>query len=128
MTAYEIPNLRFALEAAAATARRRFVKVDAAGKGLQAGAGDAVVGASMNDPAINETLEVADGIVMVEAGDVVAAGADVQSDADGKAITLAAVTVVAAVGPATTTIPQTKKAGKALTGATAAGQLIAVKI
>lgn len=112
MIAFEIPNSQFALVAGAAVARRRFVNVAATGKGVQAGAGEVVVGAAMNDPASGETLEIADGIVMVAAGDVVAAGAQVQSDADGKAITLAAGV----------------KAGVAITGAAAADELIAVKI
>lgn len=112
MTAYEIPNLRFSAEAGAIVARRRFVVINGSGKGVQAGAGVAVVGASMNDPKSGEVLEIADGIVIVEAGAAVAAGAEVESDADGKAITLAT----------------GKKAGFAMTGAGAAGELMAVKI
>lgn len=111
MAAYEIPNLRFSLEAGAAVVRRRFVKV-VGDKGQQAGAAEAVIGASANDAAIAEVLEIADGIVIVEAGAIVAAGAEVESDIDGKAITLA-------LG---------KKAGYAMTAAGAVGELISIKI
>lgn len=111
MTAYEIPSLRFALEAGAAIARRRFVKADANGNGVQAGAGESAIGVSMNDPASGETLELADGIVIVEAGAVIAANSLVQSDANGKAIALAA------------GIPL----GTALTASAGAGNFIAVK-
>lgn len=112
MAAYEIPNLRFSLVAGADVARRRFVKPDSNGAGIQTVAGDAAIAVSGNDPKSGEVLELADGIVIVEAGAAVAAGASVQSDADGKAITLAAGT----------------KIGTALTAATAAGQLISVKM
>ena len=111
MTAYEIPGLRFALESAGVVARRRFVKADAAGKGAVAGAGESAIGVSINSTAAGETLEIADGIVMVEAGGVVAANAVVQSAAAGKAVAL------------TTGIPL----GTALTSAAGAGELIAVK-
>ena len=87
MAAYEIPNMRFSAEAGAAVERRRFVKINADEKGVQAGAGETVIGASMVDAAVNEILEIANGIVMVEAAAAIEAGAEVQSDADGKAIT-----------------------------------------
>lgn len=111
MTGYEIPNLRFSTEAGAAVARRRFVSYNAAGAGIQTGAGQAAIGVSLNAPATGEVLEIVDGIVMVEAGGIVAANAIVQSDADGKAITLVAGVPLAV----------------ALTAATVAGQMIAVK-
>lgn len=112
MTAFEIPNMRFSLSAGGTVARRRFVKVDSNGNGVQAGAGEAVVGGSMVDVAANEVLEVANGIIMIEAGAAVTAGVAVEADADGKAI-------------AKTTGVQ---AGTAFTSAGAAGQLIAVLI
>ena len=113
MSAYEIPNLRFSAESNAAVARRRFVKLLSTEKAAVAGAGEAVVGASMNEAtAAGQVLEIADGIVMVEAGAAVNAGAEVQSDAAGKAITLAAGI----------------KAGVAVTTAAGAGELISVKI
>ena len=117
MNAYEIPNLRFSLPAGGAVARCRFVSVDASGNGIQATASTAVIGASMNlvtaeELAVNERIvEIADGIVMVEAAGAITAGAAVYSDANGKA---------AATG--------TDKVGVAITGATAAGELVAVKI
>lgn len=110
--AYEVPNLRFSLEAGANVARRRFVQPDSSGNGVQAGAGELVIGASMNDPSSGQVLEIADGIVMVEAGGPVTAGTEVESDGDGKAITL----------------DSGIKAGTALTGAAAEGELISVKI
>lgn len=127
MTAYEIPNLRFSGESGAAIARRRFVKFNSDGKVIQAVAGDInIVGASSQPcTKAGEVAEVYDGIVMVEAGATVAAGAAVQSDADGKAITLAAVSVD--TSGASVVVPESKKAGVALTGG-AAGELLAVKI
>jgi hypothetical protein len=92
MAAFEIPNLRFSGIAGEAITRRRFVKpVSDNGNTVyeMAGAGEAAVGVSMNDPAINEVLEVADGFVIVEAGEGIVVGADVESDANGKAIALA---------------------------------------
>jgi hypothetical protein len=87
MAAYEIPNMRFSAEAGAVVERRRFVKINADEKGVKAGAGEVVVGASMVDADVGEVLEIANGIVLVEAATAIEAGAEVQSDADGKAIT-----------------------------------------
>lgn len=116
MNAYEIPNLRFSLPAGGAVARCRFVSVSAE-KAIQATASTEVIGASMNlvtatEIAANERIvEIADGIVMVEASGAITSGAAVYSDADGKA---------AATG--------TIKVGVAITAATAAGDLVAVKM
>ena len=112
MAAYEIPNLRFSAEAGAAVARRRFVKINADEQGVQAGAGEAVVGASMVDAANGEVLEIANGIVIVEAAAAITAGSEVQSDADGKAIPLDQGTV----------------AGIAMTNASGDGALVSVLI
>lgn len=111
MYAYEIPGLRFSLPSGAAVARNRFVKVNGSSEAIQAVANDEVIGVSMNETTAGQVQEIADGIVMVTAGDAVLAGALVASDANGKAIT------------ATTT-----NVGIAITAATAADQLIAVKI
>ena len=117
MNAYEIPNLRFSLPAGGAVARCRFVSVNADGNGVQATAATPVIGASMNlitaeEIAAGERIvEVADGIVMVEAAGAIDSGVAVYSDADGKA-----------------TATGTVIAGTAITGATEAGQLVAVKI
>jgi hypothetical protein len=117
MNAYEIPNLRFSLPAGGAVARCRFVSVNTDGNGIQANATSQVIGASMNlvtdeeNTAGGHIVEIADGIVMVEASAAITAGAAVYSSADGKA---------AATG--------TVIAGVAITGATGAGQLVAVKI
>lgn len=112
MTAYEIPNMRFSAEAGADVARRRFVKINTSGKGVQAAAGEVVVGVSMNDPKNGEVLEIADGILMVEAAAAIGAGVQVQSDADGKAI-------LKDTGIAV---------GVTLTSATVAGELLTVKL
>ena len=118
MYAYEIPNMRFSLPAGGAVAQHRFVSVanDAA---IQATAATAVVGASMNEVTENEVaadkriVEIADGIVMVEAAAAITSGAVVYADADGKA---------------TTTKGTSEAAGIAITAATGAGNIIAVKI
>ena len=94
MSAYEIPGLRFSIPAGAAIVQHRFVSVNANGQVIQATASTPVIGDSMNEvtstnelPAAKQIAEIADGIVMVEAGGTVAAGAGVASDASGKAIT-----------------------------------------
>ena len=117
MNAYEIPNLRFSLPAGGAVARCRFVSVNADGNGVQATATTEVIGASMNlvtteeNTAGGHIVEIADGIVMVEAAGAITIGTKVYSDANGKA-----------------TGTGTIVAGVAITGATGAGQLVAVKI
>lgn len=112
MAAYEIPNMRFSAEAGAAIERRRFITINADEQGVQAGAGDAVVGASMVDADVGEVLEIANGIVIVEAADEIEAGSEVQSDADGKAIP----------------VDQGHVAGIAMTNASGDGSLISVLI
>lgn len=112
MAAYEIPNMRFSAEAGAVVERRRFVKINSDEKGVKAGAGEAVIGASIVDAAKGEVLEIANGIVMVEAGAAITAGSEVQSDANGKAIPLDQGTV----------------AGIAMTNASGDGSLVAVLI
>lgn len=109
MYAYEIPGLRFSLPAGAAVARHRFVSVNADSKGIMATADTPIVGVSMNETKIEEVLEVADGIVIVEAGEAITAGVAVASDANGKA--------VAGAGP-----------GVAITSTGAAGELVTVKL
>lgn len=117
MHAYEIPNLRFSLPAGGAVARCRFVSVDANGNGVQATASTPVVGASMNLVTAEEhvagghIVEVADGIVMVEAAGAITAGTKVYSNADGKA-----------------TSTGDNVAGIAITAGASAGSLVAVRI
>lgn len=113
MSAYEIPSLRFSALSGAAVANRRFVKLDSYEKAIQATAGSSAIGVSTVDAtAVNQVLEIADGIVIVEAGAAVAIMDSVQSDANGKAI------------PRTTG----QILGTALTAASATGELIAVKM
>ena len=111
MFAFEIPALRFSLPAGAAVERHRLVAVNANSAGIHATADTPVVGASMNKAAADQVLEIADGLVIVEAGAAIAAGAAVYAGADGKA----AATGTAAIGVA-------------VTAASAAGELITVKI
>lgn len=117
MNGYEIPNLRFSLPAGGAVAKHRFVSVNADGNGIQATASTQVIGASMNLVTAEEIaagdriVEIADGIVVVEAAGEVTAGAAVYSDASGRA-----------------TGSGTIIAGVAITGVTGAKQLVAVKI
>ena len=111
MFAFEIPGMRFSLTAGAAIERHRFVSADANSNGITATASTPVIGVSTNKVDVNQVLEIADGIVIVEAGGAVTAGTAVASDAAGKAITAT-----------------DKSIGIALTGASAAGELITVKL
>lgn len=112
MYAYEIPGLRFSLPAGADVAMRRFVAVNSLSKGVYATAAGSTIGVSMNEAADGEVLEIADGIVMVEAQAAIAAGADVQVGTNGKAVAK-----TTGVG-----------VGVAITGAANAGELVAVKL
>lgn len=115
MFAYEIPGLRFSLPAGGAVARNRLVSV-ADAKAVQATAATKIVGVSMNEVTAVELdkneriVEIATGIVMVEAGGAVTSGAAVGADAEGKAV--ASDTGI----------------GVAITAAGGAGELIAVKL
>lgn len=113
MFAYEIPGMRFSLPAGAKVERRRFVSVDASSNGIKATAATRVVGVSMNEADVDQVLEVADGIVMVEAAGAIAAGVAVYADANGKA---------------TATEGTAGVAGVALTSATADCEIITVKM
>lgn len=110
--AYEIPNLRFSLPAGADIPRRRFVGVNSSGEGVIATAAGSAIGVSMNQAADGEVLEIADGIVMVEAGGAITAGAGIEVGTDGKAVTN-----TSGIG-----------IGIALTGAAGAGNIVAVKM
>ena len=86
MNAYEIPNLRFSLTAGDDIKRHRFVAVDAYGNGIQAAAISNIIGVSMNEVSIGQVLEIADGIVMVEAATAVTAGNCAYSDENGRLV------------------------------------------
>jgi hypothetical protein len=111
MAAYEIPNLRFSGVAAEDITRRRFIKPTADNTYSMSDAAENAVGVSYNDPDDGEVLEIVDGIVIVEAGEAVAVGNDVESGTNG-------VAVVYSAGV---------KLGTALTAASASGELITVK-
>jgi len=112
MYAFEIPGMRFSLPAGGDVARHRFVSIDSSSNGIAATASTPVVGVSMNQVKTGEVLEVADGIVIVEASGAVTAGAKVYSDANGMA-------TAAGTGDAV---------GVAVTAATGANELITVKM
>ena len=84
MNAYEIPGLRYSLPAGGAVERHRFVTVDENSNGIQAVANSNIIGASMNKTSAGQVLEIADGIVMVEAAKAVTAGKLAYADANGK--------------------------------------------
>lgn len=86
MNAYEIPGLRFSLPAGGAVKRHRFITVDANSNGIQASVATPVIGVSMNEASAGQVLEIADGIVMVEAAKAVTAG-DVAGVSDDGRIT-----------------------------------------
>lgn len=109
MFAFEIPGQRFSMPAGADIERHRFVSVNANSAGVVATASTPIVGVSMNKVKADQVLEIADGIVIVEASAAINAGVAVASAADGRA--------VAGEGPAI-----------ALTSASAAGELITVKL
>lgn len=109
MFAFEIPGQRFSMPAGADVERFRFVSINAASEGIPATGATAVVGVSMNKVKAGEVLEIADGIVMVEAAGAITAGAAVAADLEGKAIAGEGI-------------------GVALTAAAAAGDIISVKL
>lgn len=116
MSAYEIPNLRFSGEAGGTILRRRFVTFNATEQAVQVTDNQGqVVGASSQPATVGQVAEIYDGIVMVEAGAAVVAGTAVMADSDARAIAY-----VAAEGVV--------RAGIAITSATAAGELISVKL
>jgi hypothetical protein len=86
MAAFEIPGLRFSSNAAEAITRRRFVVPSTDDSCRMAEIGNYVIGVSMNNPAQDEVLEIADGIVMVEAGGTCVAGGRCTCGANGVAI------------------------------------------
>jgi len=109
MNAFQIPVLRWSLPSGGDIVWRRFVSVNNLGQAIQATAATQVVGAAQNDTKAGQVQEILNGLVMVEAAGAITAGALVYSNATG----LAAGTGTVAVGIA-------------ITGATAAGQLVTV--
>lgn len=109
MYAYEIPGMRFSLPAGAGVAQHRFVSANGDSAGIQATDATAIIGVSMNEAKAGEVLEVADGLVIVEAAGAITAGVKVTSDATGKAVAGDGVAV-------------------AITAASGAGELVTVKL
>lgn len=117
LTAYEIPGTQFSLPATTAIGRYRFVSIDGTGQAIQATASTEVIGVSRNeiDPVKYpdaQVVDIADGIMMVEASAAITCGAKVASDANGQAIVATGDTFV----------------GIAFSDAAAAGTIIAVKL
>lgn len=117
--AYEIPFAKLGTLTASADLRThqyKFAKVSGAGTATVAAAStDAVVGVIQNKPNTGEEVELTVlGVTKVVAGAAVAAGAEVMSDASGRAITAAA-----AAGA-------NRVLGYALDAASAAGEIITV--
>ena len=117
LTAYEIPGSQFSLPATTAIGRYRFVSINATGQAIQATTSTDVIGVSRNeiDPVKYpdaQVVDIADGIMMVEAAAAIPCGSKVTSNADGKAIVATGDTHV----------------GIAFSGAAAAGTIIAVKL
>ena len=111
MNAFEIPGFQFSLNAKDALDWRRFVKVNSDGNVEYATAGtDPIVGVTYNEAPAGAPVSITgSGIVMVTAGESVAAGDFVTAGEEGKA-------AVAEDGPF-----------MALTGADADG-LVSVKL
>lgn len=109
MNAYEIPKLRFSLEAAEAIPANTLVSVDANGKAIVAN-NTAIVGASLDEAALGHAVTIADGIVKVVANAAVTSGGYVS----------------ATTGKATTSTTATNAV--ALSGVTVANELVTVKI
>ena len=110
MTAYEIPGEMYTLQAAADIERHRFIKMSEEGAKYAESGTDPIVGASYMEAKEGQPLSIAgSGIVMVEAATTITVGAEVGATSDGKA--------TAGAG-----------GGVALTGATAGGELITVKL
>ena len=117
LTAYEIPGSQFSLPATTAISRYRFVSINSTGQAIQATASTDVIGVSRNeiDPVKYpdaQVVDIADGIMMVEAAAAIPCGSKVTSNADGKAIVATGGTHV----------------GIAFSDAAAAGTIIAVKL
>lgn len=121
MAAYEIPNLRFSGEAGQDIERRRFVTINAEEKVVYPVGTPTVIGVSMQPSKAGEVAEVADGIVMVEAGGVITGGTPVIALEDGRAMSIIEYTT--ANPDATTVAP----VGTAITNASGAGELVSIK-
>lgn len=90
MNAFEVPgHVRFSLDAASPVTLRRFLKVNSSSQVEHAtAAGEPIVGVSYTEAtaAGRPVSIVGDGIVLVEAGETIAAGDLVGAGADGKAM------------------------------------------
>lgn len=118
LNAYEIPGMQFSLPATTAIGRYRFVSIDGTGQAIQADGTTDVIGVSRNEidpvkyPDV-QVIDIADGVMMVEAAGAIPCGAKVTSDEDGKAIEATL---------------EADHIGIAFSDATDAGTIIAVKL
>ena len=118
MHAFSIPVLRYSLPAGGAVAVNRFVSV-ANSKAVQAGEDAVVIGVSQNAvegnagvPVSNQIVEIITGLVPVLAGGAISSGDLVTTNSEGKAVKGTEENAV----------------GVAITGASAAGALLTVKL
>lgn len=93
--AYEIPGFSFTLPAGqdfrTGAGQFRFVNINTAGKAVVPALGGQVVGVRQIRPNLNEACTiVSSGISFVEAGGVIATGAEVTADATGRVVAAAA--------------------------------------
>lgn len=110
-----VEGLTYAVEAGAdlSTSLNRFIKINSSGLAVLAGNGDKALGTLFEVAGLGGPASIQfGGIAKVIAGAAITAGAEVQSDANGAAITLAA----------------GKAAGISLDGASAAGVVTAVAL
>lgn len=89
--AYEIPGFTYTLPAGqdfrTGAGQFRFVNINSAGKAVVPSLGGQVVGVRQMRPNLNEACTlVASGISFVEAGGVIATGAEVTCDITGRAV------------------------------------------
>lgn len=128
--AYEANLKKHSLEAAADLSAKQFyaVKVDSAGKAALAGAGDRAFGILQNTPTQGQMASVAfDGISKAVAGGTIAAGAQVEVDANGKMVTASKAVVDSTVSSATDAVKGGNVIGIAMEAAVA-GQIFSVMV
>lgn len=131
--AYDIQGFDIGtLEASAdlSTHRYKLVAVNGSGQVALAGAGDMAIGVLQNKPSAqgrSATVRVS-GVSKVVAGAAVSAGAQVTSDANGKAVTATAATVDTTTSSASEGVTASNVIGIALEAAGADGEVIPVAL
>lgn len=120
---YEVPGFKAGTEVAAvdlSAHQYKFAKMTANGVNIATAATDAVIGVIQNKPKAGEAVELdCDGVTKVISGGVIAKGAKVAPDANGKAVAYVSPGAYAAGSEA---------AGVAFEASAADGVVIAVKL